>query len=207
MSDPKTSLKPMTPHLSKRYKNSAWCVSASRRTVSSPLPSLSSVETQHQTIPAALFTSVVDPECVLLRPAIDSLTNFRNRPAYLPPGWGPYVHPEGALYFYRDSQLNVVTGDNLSSEVALQHVLYWSEEIMRMFGDIGVPFSDSYELCLEFDEDDLSCGYYIADHSKRCIFWLEPMSTEDVGMTPAFSLEHLRKQFSRITIPPKSPLT
>ena len=62
-----------------------------------------------------------------------------------------------------------------------------------MFGEIGVPLSDSYELYLEFDEDELSCGYYIADHSKRCIFWLEPVSTEDVGMSPPFSQEHLRK--------------
>jgi len=62
-----------------------------------------------------------------------------------------------------------------------------------MFGEIDVPLSDSYELYLEFDEDDLSCGYYIVDHSKRCIFWLEPVSTEDVGMNPAFSMEHLRE--------------
>lgn len=68
-----------------------------------------------------------------------------------------------------------------------------------MLGEIGVPLSDSYELCLEFDEDELSCGYYIVDHSKRCIFWLEPVSTEDVGMNPAFSMEHLRKSTTSIT--------
>ena len=66
-----------------------------------------------------------------------------------------------------------------------------------MFGEIGVPLSDSYELYLEFDEDDLSCGYYIVDHSKRCVFWLEPVSTDDVGMNPAFSLEHLRTSSSQ----------
>ena len=115
-----------------------------------------------------------------------------SRPQYLPPGWRSYVHPEGALYFHRNSQLNVVTGEDLSSVAASNHIYYWSEEVIKTFGEIGVPLSDSYELYLEFDEDTLSCGYYIVDHSKRCIFWLEPLSTDDVGMNPAFSLEHLR---------------
>ena len=77
---------------------------------------------------------------------------------------------------------------------------------MKMFEDKSVPLSNSYELFLELDEDDGSCGYYIADHSKRCIFWLESVSTKDIGMLQGFSIEHLRKQFTRITIPPKSPL-
>jgi len=133
------------------------------------------VDIQHSTIPAALFTDAVDPE-----------------PQYLPPGWRSYVHPEGALYFHRASQLNVVTGEDLSSVVASGHVYYWSDEIVKIFGEICVPLSDSYELYLEFDEDELSCGYYIVDHSKRSIFWLEPVTTEDIGMNPAFSMEHIR---------------
>ena len=85
-----------------------------------------------------------------------------------------------------------MTGEELSS-VAASHIYYWSDEVVKTFREIGVPLSDSYELYLEFDEDDLSCGYYIADHSKRCIFWLEPVSTEDVGMNPGFSMEHFRE--------------
>jgi hypothetical protein len=126
---------------------------------------------------------------------------FQNRPQYLPPGWRSYVHPEGALYFHRNSKLNIVTGEDLSSVAASTHIYYWSDEVVKMFGEIGVPLSDSYELYLEFDEDDLSCGYYIVDHSKRCIFWLEPMSTEDVGMNPGFSLEHLREYLTTQSIP------
>jgi len=133
------------------------------------------VDIQHLTIPAALFTDAVDPE-----------------PQYLPPGWRSCIHPEGALYFHRTSQLNVVPGEDLSTAAASSHLYYWSDEIVNMFGEIGVPLSDSYELYLEFDEDELSCGYYVVDHSKRCIFWLEPVSTGDVGMNPAFSIDHLR---------------
>ena len=95
--------------------------------------------------------------------------------------------------------MNVVTGEDLSSVAASSHIYYWSDEIVNMFGEIGVPLSDSYELCLEFDEDELSCGYYIVDHSRRCIFWLEPVSTEDVGVNPAFSVEHLRESMGLIT--------
>ena len=124
-----------------------------------------------------------------------------NRPQYLPPGWRSYVHPEGALYFHRRSQLNVVTGDDLSSVAASSHIHYWSDEVIKMFGEIGIPLSDSYELHLEFNEDQLSCGYYIVDHLKRCIFWLEPVSTDDVGMNLAFSMEHLRESLTSITAP------
>lgn len=92
-----------------------------------------------------------------------------------------------------------MTGEDLSCVAASSHVYYWSDEIVNMFGEIGVPLSDSYELYLEFDEDELSCGYYIVDHSKRCIFWLEPVSTEDVGMNPAFSVEHIRKSTTSFT--------
>ena len=70
-----------------------------------------------------------------------------------------------------------------------------------MFGEIGIPLSDSYELHLEFNEDQLSCGYYIVDHLKRCIFWLEPVFTDDVGMNLAFSMEHLRESLTSITAP------
>ena len=61
MSDIKTSLKPTTPVLSKRYTKSARYVSpliASHRSVSP----VSRVDIQHLTIPAALFTDAVDPE-------------------------------------------------------------------------------------------------------------------------------------------------
>lgn len=83
---------------------------------------------------------------------------------------------------------------------ASTHVYYWADEIAKMFGEIHVPLSDSYELYLELNEDETGCGYYIADHSKRCIFWLEPVFTQDVGMNPAFSMEHVRKCLILITV-------
>lgn len=103
------------------------------------------------------------------------------------------MHPEGALYFHKNSELKIVTGENLSSAVVSEHVQHWSDQVVGMFGKVGFPLSESYELFLESREDDLSYGYYIVDHLKRCIFWLEPVLTEDVGMNPAFSLEHLRE--------------
>ena len=66
MSDLKTSLKPTAPVLSRRYTKSIRSVRHSY-----PSPGVLSdgpvprVDIQHSTIPAALFTDAVDPECVL----------------------------------------------------------------------------------------------------------------------------------------------
>lgn len=132
---------------------------------------------QHLKIDAGLFTDAVDPE-----------------PQYYPPGWRSYIHPEGAPYFHRTSRLNVVTGEDLSS-VAASHIYYWSDEVVKCLKEIEIPLSDSFELYLEFNEDEISCGYYIADHSKQCIFWLESVDTGNVGMDPGVSLDHIRYNF------------
>jgi hypothetical protein len=89
--------------------------------------------------------------------------------------------------------LSVVTGEDLSSVVASRHVYYWSDEVVKILEEITVPLSSSFELYLEYDQDQHRCGYYIVDHSKRSIFWLENLSTQTVGINPAFSQEHLRE--------------
>ena len=61
MSDIKTSLKPTTPVLSKRYTKSTRYVSPLFLPHCAVLP-ISRVDIQHLTIPAALFTDAVDPE-------------------------------------------------------------------------------------------------------------------------------------------------
>ena len=86
-----------------------------------------------------------------------------------------------------------MTGEDLASAAVSTHVYHWSDEVAKILVETGVPLSNSYELCLEFDQNELGCGYYIVDHSKRSIFWLETVSTENVGMNPAFSQEHLRE--------------
>ena len=64
----KTSLKPTSPALSKRYTKSVRYVLVSHSIGSSPHYSVSSVDVQHLEIPAALFTDAVDPEYVPVAP-------------------------------------------------------------------------------------------------------------------------------------------
>ena len=75
------------------------------------------------------------------------------------------------------------------------------EGIGKMLEAISVNVSHSHELYLEYDEVEGSWGYYIIDHSKRSIFWAEPVSTEDISVAATFSLEHLREHFILITAP------
>jgi hypothetical protein len=96
-------------------------------------------------------------------------------------------------------KLHVVTAEDMPSESTSNRVQDFVEMIEGMFLGSKVPLTESYELYLEFDEDELRCGYYIVDHSAQCIFWLEDVSTEDVQINPAFSLEHLREYFTLIT--------
>ena len=63
MSDIKTSLKPSAPVLSKRYTKSPRYVYVSHHIHRTILP-VASVDIQHLSIPAALFTDAVDPEWV-----------------------------------------------------------------------------------------------------------------------------------------------
>lgn len=97
------------------------------------------------------------------------------------------------------AKLKVITTEDISSTEILDRVQYFIEMVEGMFEDTGVPLSDSYELYLEFDQDGVGCGYYLVDHSTRCIFWLEKVWTEDLQINPAFSTQHLRECFTLIT--------
>jgi len=80
MSDIKTSLKPSAPILSKRYTKSPRYVYVSHHIHRTVLPT-ASVDIQHLSIPAALFTDAVDPECVPLRIGRSSFADFQTGPS------------------------------------------------------------------------------------------------------------------------------
>lgn len=160
------------------------CSSFQSHSIVLPYP-LSRVETQHHTIPAGFLAGADDPEA-------------------LPSVWKYYTNPEGSRYFHKTSPLNVVTREDVFSKdpVAAGHIDDWSDMIMDMFQQETVALSYAYELFLEYDEDVLGCRYYIIDHSKRSVFWLESVSTEDLRMYSAWSTEHLGEYFILVTITP-----
>ncbi|CAL1699554.1 unnamed protein product [Somion occarium] len=73
-----------------------------------------------------------------------------------------------------------------------QQILHWALVFAETVREQGIVLAPSVEVYLEPNEDGEFCRYYLADHVARVIFWLEPVSTEEVGLQPAISDEHLR---------------
>jgi hypothetical protein len=115
------------------------------------------------------------------------------RPQYLPLGWTSHIHPEGQLFFLCDAPLKIVTEEHLYNPEILERVLHWTQEIDRAIRRSGIPLSDNFELSLALDaNDESSCLYYFVDHSTRSTFWLEPIPTTLLQMSPVVSTSHLK---------------
>lgn len=52
------------------------------------------------------------------------------------------------------------------------------------------------EAFLELDECMTSCGYYFVDYDTQSIFWIEEVTTADLGLSPVMSEGHLGKVIS-----------
>ncbi|KAJ7126102.1 hypothetical protein C8R44DRAFT_119891 [Mycena epipterygia] len=110
-------------------------------------------------------------------------------PAYLPPHWSAYIHPEGQLYFCRDGSLRVVTEAYLYRPETLDKVTRWLKKIEDIIADKGFPVSDQLELFIKIEDED--CAYYFVDHATRAQSWLEDTDTDDLGLPPVVSLSQL----------------
>jgi hypothetical protein len=114
------------------------------------------------------------------------------RPSYLPPCWSSFTHPEGQAYFYRHSHPRIVTEAHLYRSEVMAAILGFAKHIEELILERNIVLEDSIELLLQIDEADLqSCEYYFVDHATRAVFWLEEVSTEDFGISPAISTSHL----------------
>jgi hypothetical protein len=107
----------------------------------------------------------------------------------LPPQWSPYTHPEGQLYFHRDSALKITTDAYLYSPEILNKVLLWAKEIEAIFEEKSIPFSDSIELYILIEE--AGCAYYLIDHASKSQFWLESLQNDQLGIPDVDSPSHL----------------
>jgi hypothetical protein len=63
--------------------------------------------------------------------------------------------------------------------------------------DENVTLSTDVELVLEIHAQvtEMVCGYYLVEHSSRCLFWLEAFDVEEIcnEIKAVVSLSHLRK--------------
>ncbi|KAK1225099.1 hypothetical protein PQX77_011968 [Marasmius sp. AFHP31] len=113
-----------------------------------------------------------------------------NKPSYLPPCWSSYVHPEGQLYFARDSPLRIVTEADLYEPQTLAQVLHWSKHIEMLVEEKEMPLSEHIELFILIEDD--GCSYYFIDHLTRTQFWLEEYETSELGIPEVASASHLQ---------------
>ncbi|KAJ3491301.1 hypothetical protein NLI96_g803 [Meripilus lineatus] len=119
-----------------------------------------------------------------------------NKPAYLPPLWEEYVHPEGNRYYCRASQPRFVTDACLHSPKIQSQIQGAVTAFDRLVSDAKVTLTESTEVFLELEDDD--CLYYIADHASRTVFWVHPTNTEDLSLRAVVSDSHLRIQLEEL---------
>ncbi|KAG1902145.1 uncharacterized protein F5891DRAFT_1024927 [Suillus fuscotomentosus] len=117
--------------------------------------------------------------------------------------WLSLTHPEGQLYFHmkrdrfsavtEENVLNVETDNLVSSYLAL---------IEKRILECGIILPQACELFVElrFDESSQTstCAYYFVDHHSRCLFWLEPTSSELLDMGMVVSDSHLDIALERL---------
>ncbi|KDQ52657.1 hypothetical protein JAAARDRAFT_183926 [Jaapia argillacea MUCL 33604] len=99
----------------------------------------------------------------------------------LPDDWVACAHPEGALYFHNTSK-NIFTEAYLYDQEMFELVTSFAEELRDSLRSIGESLT-GLELVVEVFQDvndELVCGYYLADNEARALLWLEPYDAEDM---------------------------
>ncbi|KAJ8517952.1 hypothetical protein ONZ45_g4944 [Pleurotus djamor] len=97
-----------------------------------------------------------------------------------PAGWIPFQHPEGALYFHCPRQ-NIYTDANLTDKTISDAVIRFAQRYEIFLHENHISLDGSVELVLDYEEEgeyEGTCGYYLVDHQRRSVFWLDEFKTE-----------------------------
>jgi hypothetical protein len=122
--------------------------------------------------------------------------HFIPRPEYLPKDWHSFVHPEGQVYFYHAAEPRVVTDAWISCSSKLSLIMSAMDEFQQLLKEKNAHLEPSMELALEIGSDGASVYYYIVDHATCRQFWLDPLSTDELGLAGVVSPSHLSELFS-----------
>ncbi|KAG1823471.1 uncharacterized protein BJ212DRAFT_1476352 [Suillus subaureus] len=117
--------------------------------------------------------------------------------------WLSCIHPEGQLYFHmKCGHLSVVTEENVLNIETDNLVSSYLAVIEKRIVECGIILPQTCELFIElrFDEppQTTTCAYYFVDHHSRCLFWLEPTSSELLDMGMLVSDSHLDTALERL---------
>ncbi|KAG7449909.1 uncharacterized protein BT62DRAFT_928667 [Guyanagaster necrorhizus] len=106
---------------------------------------------------------------------IDPLTTLFP-PHRVQDGWVPFVHPEGALYWFHQAKRSF-TGVNLCDREKLQHITKFMDDIYEYIRVNAITIPENVDLVFELvrdpDNDEQCCAYYFASHDTRSVFWLD----------------------------------
>jgi hypothetical protein len=119
-------------------------------------------------------------------------------PDYLPPCWKMLIHPEGQPYYFRDSELKIVTEASINRSEVWGKLSEWICGIEGALRCKGILPTESMELFIQPHEDWESCGYYFANHATRSLFWLDAVSSELIGYDGNTSFSHLKLSLQRL---------
>ncbi|KIM86765.1 hypothetical protein PILCRDRAFT_816011 [Piloderma croceum F 1598] len=138
-------------------------------------------------VPTDITYCIVDP------------LKFKFNDDVLPLGWISYTHPEGARYFFHEEK-RIYTDANLYDPEELVIITESANQILTDLNnkamDDKVTLPTDVELVLEIHAQgtEMVCGYYLVEHSSRCLFWLEAFDAEEIcnEIKAVVSLSHLR---------------
>ncbi|CAK5278061.1 unnamed protein product [Mycena citricolor] len=108
--------------------------------------------------------------------------------------WVAFINPEGKAYFLHveSAQIAVVTEADLNDRTMLERASLWVAHLRGLADSlVADPHSAEAFISISGDESAHSCEYYIVDHAARQVFWLEEVSSDDVGLHGAVSDHHL----------------
>ncbi|KIO23728.1 hypothetical protein M407DRAFT_77759, partial [Tulasnella calospora MUT 4182] len=105
------------------------------------------------------------------------------------PGFKQFVHPEGDLY-YNDASRRIITASDPALSTWSQAIDTAYRQIIRQIGGT-LPLSSELWLSLQ-QTGSLEVAYYLVDHDKRVIYWLEEADARNLGLGPFESDVDLR---------------
>ncbi|KAF8068880.1 hypothetical protein FPV67DRAFT_1448735 [Lyophyllum atratum] len=110
-------------------------------------------------------------------PAVTTTFDMPNNPL----GWTPCFHPEGALYFFHEGK-RIFTDANLYEADMLSQIEANIDTIDEFFRVHNIRRSVHVDLVLELLRVDgqIDTLYYMVDHSKRCIFFVDDFDASDL---------------------------
>ncbi|KAJ7892383.1 hypothetical protein B0H13DRAFT_1886822 [Mycena leptocephala] len=112
-------------------------------------------------------------------------------PGNVPADWTAHVHPEGALYYVHKSLLqNIFTDGPLHEKPAFDIATGFIRQIEVYRSKNAILADRNVDLVLDFTSGangQPECGYYLADHNQRIIFWYDEF---DLDCLPRYSQVH-----------------